>query len=157
MKISSIHRDGIYRNLPLVIPSTGISRQTLKFTDRVITGAKVYNNTPIDLVMRQTTLDINLLTVLLLMFALILYISLSLYVLECPLGYFLNNCSTKCRAPTYGEECQSLCQCPNVDCHYATGCPQYVHISTGYQTRGNLCREECQYCNEKNTQQYVQN
>lgn len=43
VKISSIHRDGIYRNLP----STGISRQTLKFTDRVITGAKVYNYTRI--------------------------------------------------------------------------------------------------------------
>ncbi|XP_052695956.1 uncharacterized protein LOC128174436 [Crassostrea angulata] len=54
---------------------------------------------------------------------------------KCPLGYYLKNCLTKCSAPTYGEECQSTCQCPDVYCHFATGCPKHVYTSTGYQTQ----------------------
>lgn len=56
-----------------------------------------------------------------------------LYVLECPLGYFLNNCSIKCSPPNYGEECQSLCQCPFEECHFATGWLQDVETVSVYQ------------------------
>lgn len=66
------------------------------------------------------------------MFVLWFYVSLS-YVLECPLGYYLNKCSKKCSPPNYGEECQSVCQCPNKDCHFASGCPQHMETVTVYQ------------------------
>nr|XP_034321958.1 uncharacterized protein LOC117688233 [Crassostrea gigas] len=51
---------------------------------------------------------------------------------KCPLGYYLNNCLTKCSAPTYGEGCQSVCQCPIVSCHFATGCPQHDYTYTSF-------------------------
>lgn len=44
--------------------------------------------------------------------------------LECPIGLFSDNCSEKCSAPNYGEDCQSICQCPDIDCHFVTGCLQ---------------------------------
>lgn len=32
------------------------------------------------------------------------------------------HCSRKCSPPTFGEDCQSVCQCPNVECHFVSGC-----------------------------------
>lgn len=64
-----------------------------------------------------------------------------IYLLGCPLGYYLNNCSTKCSPPNYGEECQSVCQCPDVYCHFASGCPQHVITFTGL-TRGEKAHQE---------------
>lgn len=58
---------------------------------------------------------------------------LSLNILECPIGYYLNNCSKVCSPPNYGEDCQSICQCPYTDCHFATGCLQHVETVTGVQ------------------------
>lgn len=72
------------------------------------------------------------------MFVLFSNISLSYYVLECPLGYYNKNCSTKCHAPYYGKKCQSICECPDANCHFATGCLQRVDTYTGYQPRGIL-------------------
>ena len=44
------------------------------------------------------------------------------YNLECPKGYFID-CSKQCVPPTYGEDCQSLCNCTNGDdCNFAYGC-----------------------------------
>lgn len=40
---------------------------------------------------------------------------------ECPTGYHGKHCSRKC-SPTFGEDCQSVCQCPNVECHFVSGC-----------------------------------
>lgn len=40
------------------------------------------------------------------------------------IGYYRNNCSEKCSPPNYGEDCQSVCQCPDIDCHFVTGCFQ---------------------------------
>lgn len=67
-----------------------------------------------------------------------IYIYLSLYVLECPLGYHLINCSEKCSAPYYGDNCQSVCQCSNVYCQFDTGCSQDVNSYKGYQPQGIL-------------------
>lgn len=47
-----------------------------------------------------------------------------LIFLECPIGLFSDNCSEKCSPPNYGEDCQSICQCPDIDCHFVTGCLQ---------------------------------
>lgn len=56
-----------------------------------------------------------------------------LYVLECPIGYFLKNCSRECSPPNYGENCQSICTCPDEDCHFATGCLQHMDTVAGYR------------------------
>ena len=41
---------------------------------------------------------------------------------ECPKGYF-GDCSKQCIPPTYGEDCQHLCNCTDGDdCHFANGC-----------------------------------
>ena len=43
---------------------------------------------------------------------------------ECPKGYF-DDCSKQCIPPTYGEDCQSLCDCTDgYYCHFAYGCSQ---------------------------------
>lgn len=75
---------------------------------------------------------------LIVMFVLFIFISLSLYVLECPIGYYFMNCSKKCSVPNYGEGCQSVCQCPHNDCHFANGCSQHVTSYNGYQPQGIL-------------------
>lgn len=59
----------------------------------------------------------------------------------CPPGYFLKNCSTKCRFPNYGEQCQSVCQCPIVSCHFATGCHQHVLTYTD-STKGEIAQQK---------------
>nr|XP_022294803.1 multiple epidermal growth factor-like domains protein 10 [Crassostrea virginica] len=41
---------------------------------------------------------------------------------KCPKGYF-GDCSKQCIPPTYGEDCQHLCNCTDGDdCHFANGC-----------------------------------
>lgn len=41
----------------------------------------------------------------------------------CHPGYLGQNCSEICRYPTYGEECQKLCECKEEKyCDIATGC-----------------------------------
>lgn len=50
-------------------------------------------------------------------------------ILECPLGYYGKECSEKCFPPTYGEDCQSLCNCPLKECHFVNGCVQR-HLTT---------------------------
>lgn len=51
-------------------------------------------------------------------------------ILECPVGYHLNNCSKVCSLPNYGDGCQSVCKCPYKDCHFATGCPKQMETVT---------------------------
>lgn len=42
---------------------------------------------------------------------------------ECNVGFLANNnCSIPCRYPSYGNNCQSKCNCLQIDCHPATGC-----------------------------------
>lgn len=55
--------------------------------------------------------------------------------LECLIGYFGKDCAKICFYPTYGEDCQSMCDCSKDDCHYSWGCFSnaetltYQHIS----------------------------
>ena len=44
------------------------------------------------------------------------------YIEECGPGYFGPNCTFKCIYPTYGDECQGLCDCENKTCDISTGC-----------------------------------
>lgn len=44
--------------------------------------------------------------------------------LACEDGYLGTNCAFKCRYPTFGKQCQSLCNCDNQNCDYANGCIQ---------------------------------
>lgn len=53
--------------------------------------------------------------------------------LECPIGYHRNNCSEKCGYPVYGEDCQYICDCDRNDCHFVTGCFNYVTTVTDHQ------------------------
>lgn len=42
--------------------------------------------------------------------------------LVCDRGFRGKNCGTKCSYPTYGEGCQSLCNCNITYCDYVNGC-----------------------------------
>ena len=55
------------------------------------------------------------------------------YNSECPTGYF-GDCSKQCRPPTYGEECQFLCDCRDgYYCHFTYGCLQLDRNKTELQ------------------------
>lgn len=41
---------------------------------------------------------------------------------ECNIGFLGINCSSPCRYPSYGNNCQSGCNCLKNYCHPATGC-----------------------------------
>lgn len=41
---------------------------------------------------------------------------------ECPLGYHSFNCSEICKFPTYGEDCQHVCNCSLELCSHRVGC-----------------------------------
>lgn len=71
-----------------------------------------------------------------------IFISFSFYVSECPPGYYLKNCSKQCSTPYYGDKCQSVCQCPDVYCHFAKGCSQHVNSYNSYQPQGILIQME---------------
>lgn len=58
--------------------------------------------------------------------------------LECPIGYYRDNCSEKCNPPTYGEECQYICGCPNDECHFVFGCFQHVVTVTANRNLSEL-------------------
>lgn len=38
--------------------------------------------------------------------------------------FFGRNCTFKCRYPTFGEECQSVCDCDIRNCNHVNGCIQ---------------------------------
>ncbi|XP_056014745.1 uncharacterized protein LOC125676099 isoform X5 [Ostrea edulis] len=42
--------------------------------------------------------------------------------IECEDGYLGLNCSLSCRFPSYGDDCQSLCQCRLELCSHISGC-----------------------------------
>lgn len=42
--------------------------------------------------------------------------------LACENGFTGINCVIKCQYPTYGQDCQSLCDCNATFCDYVSGC-----------------------------------
>lgn len=46
------------------------------------------------------------------------------YRLGCEEGFYGTNCGMKCSFPTYGLDCQSLCNCNVTYCHHVNGCIQ---------------------------------
>lgn len=46
------------------------------------------------------------------------------YRLACETGFYGRNCDKMCRFPTYGQGCQSLCNCTFTYCHHVNGCIQ---------------------------------
>nr|XP_022296798.1 platelet endothelial aggregation receptor 1-like isoform X3 [Crassostrea virginica] len=42
--------------------------------------------------------------------------------IECPAGYFGDNCSSSCPPPTYGDGCAEHCSCSHASCHHIFGC-----------------------------------
>lgn len=63
---------------------------------------------------------------------------------KCPIGYYLKNCSKECSPPSYGENCQSICTCPNEDCHFATGCLQHMDTVASYRLSSTTRRDTAQ-------------
>ena len=45
-----------------------------------------------------------------------------IYFEECGPGYSGPNCTLICTYPTYGDECQEICDCDNKTCDISTGC-----------------------------------
>lgn len=46
------------------------------------------------------------------------------FFIDCPIGYFRNNCSSPCRYPNYGKDCQQDCShCKEDACNSTFGCP----------------------------------
>lgn len=54
------------------------------------------------------------------------YLNLSLP--ECSSGYQGPNCSYVCRYPNYGDDCQSFCDCVELQCDHITGCRQLSNV-----------------------------
>lgn len=53
--------------------------------------------------------------------------------LACENGFTGINCVTKCPYPSYGRDCQSLCDCIATFCDYANGCIQASGSKIPYQ------------------------
>lgn len=41
---------------------------------------------------------------------------------ECPVGYFLENCSSSCPYPLFGRRCIQSCSCDKQLCDFVHGC-----------------------------------
>ena len=44
------------------------------------------------------------------------------YFIECPVGYYRDNCSLPCPPTTYGIYCAEHCSCSSTSCHHVYGC-----------------------------------
>nr|XP_022286565.1 N-acetylglucosamine-1-phosphodiester alpha-N-acetylglucosaminidase-like [Crassostrea virginica] len=42
--------------------------------------------------------------------------------IECEVGYYRENCSSRCPKGTYGIDCQEKCSCSEDECHFERGC-----------------------------------
>ena len=48
--------------------------------------------------------------------------------IDCPVGYYGDNCSFSCPATKYGNGCAETCACTNASCHHIYGC----NMTTGF-------------------------
>ncbi|XP_048767851.1 angiopoietin-1 receptor-like [Ostrea edulis] len=44
--------------------------------------------------------------------------------IPCEVGYYGIDCAEPCPFPSYGKECQLLCNCSEAQCNHETGCPK---------------------------------
>lgn len=51
-----------------------------------------------------------------------LSIDYNFFFTECPLGYHSFNCSETCKFPTFGDDCQHICNCSKDLCSHNNGC-----------------------------------
>ena len=56
------------------------------------------------------------------------YSLLNGYFVECKPGFIGSNCAISCPYPSYGEQCQGICDCDKNNCDVSTGCKR---ITTG--------------------------
>lgn len=51
--------------------------------------------------------------------------------LGCNNGFFGPLCSQKCPYPSFGKECQKICNCDNKTCDHRQGCKGMYHLCPG--------------------------
>lgn len=61
--------------------------------------------------------------------------------LECMPGFSGENCSSTCPYPTYGRDCQELCNCSKDICDVFTGCQRFT---TGYNVLNSIVKAKAQ-------------
>lgn len=76
--------------------------------------------------------------------SLIFYKYISLFVLVCMQGFSGENCLSSCPYPTYGNDCQKLCNCSKDMCDVSTGCQQITTGSMHIQINSLICT--CMTC-----------
>eukprot|EP00105_Crassostrea_gigas_P036578 XP_019920726.1 PREDICTED: uncharacterized protein LOC109617997 [Crassostrea gigas] len=58
--------------------------------------------------------------------------------IPCERGFTGINCVTNCIYPSYGQDCQSLCDCNATYCHYANGCIRFSEYQSQSTTHMNF-------------------
>ncbi|XP_034335682.2 multiple epidermal growth factor-like domains protein 10 isoform X2 [Magallana gigas] len=48
---------------------------------------------------------------------------------ECDVGFYNTTCSSPCPYPTYGRDCQNICNCTQNMCNIVQGCLKDIEIS----------------------------
>lgn len=66
-----------------------------------------------------------------------IYLSIYLLFLACMQGFTGDNCSSRCPYPTYGRDCQELCNCSKDMCDVSTGCQSFT---TGYNVLYSMAK-----------------
>ncbi|XP_078334354.1 uncharacterized protein LOC111100153 [Crassostrea virginica] len=65
---------------------------------------------------------------------------------KCKPGFIGSNCAISCPYPTYGEQCQGICDCDKNSCDVSTGCRPITTETSQFCLPGyfgNKCRAKC--------------
>ncbi|XP_048767856.2 multiple epidermal growth factor-like domains protein 11 isoform X2 [Ostrea edulis] len=62
--------------------------------------------------------------------------------IPCEVGYYGIDCAEPCPFPSFGKECQLLCNCSEYQCNHKKGCPK-SDCGPGYVD--DLCDVKCRY------------
>ncbi|XP_078341817.1 uncharacterized protein LOC111106290 isoform X2 [Crassostrea virginica] len=60
------------------------------------------------------------------------------YFIECPAGYYGDNCSFPCPALSYGSGCAEQCSCSSESCHHVYGCNINTESHERYDEQRNF-------------------